>query len=158
MKFCSTKQAAWTILGVVFVTLALNTTFYQKDTAPVVVPDVSFGAVKEYRVLVKTDTLEIIPDFQGKPKAGVLLDNAIRAGLGTIDNLEERVVTEQEYTDAKQVWMDSVKPAKDAAKSDKKTRKDVLIKKAKRSWSNEHLTELENLILDGVRLSNDPTR
>ncbi len=42
-------------------------------------------------------TGEIINDFQASAKGGILIKNAVSNGLAKVDELEEIVVTEEEY-------------------------------------------------------------
>lgn len=48
-------------------------------------------------VLIDTRTGNYVNDFQSNATAGVLIENAVKAGLGTESDFEEVDVTEEEF-------------------------------------------------------------
>lgn len=56
------------------------------------------------RILIDKRTNKTVNDFQSNPAPGTLLSNAVKAGLGNIEDFEEKEVTEQKY----KVEMDKV--------------------------------------------------
>ena len=42
-------------------------------------------------------TGEVVNDFQSGAKTGTLIDNAVRAGLGSVGDFEERIVSDDEF-------------------------------------------------------------
>ncbi len=147
------------VIGLITLTItALVALGFLPDNPPDTIPIETVIEQGLKLVIVDIRTDEYVPDFQGGARPGVLIANAVRAGLGQASDFQEVWVTETEYREAITAYKLLLKPQKDAEKAEKKVKVDALIDKATKSWTQAELIELENLIIEGHRFNENPTQ
>lgn len=66
-----------------------------------------------YRICIKKQTNEVVPDFQGIPSPGTLISNAVKAGLGQPEDFEEQIVDEDTYKNEVAKFLDKDKVSRE---------------------------------------------
>lgn len=101
------------------------------------------------RIIVRKQTGEVIGDFQGEPKPGTLIQNAVNAGLGDASEFEEKHVTQKQYDKAKKEWLAKTQDQRDQREAERLQKGQSLVNKLKdMGLTNDEITILGTHLIE----------
>jgi hypothetical protein len=109
-------------------------------------------------IIIDKRTNEVVPDFQGAARADTLIGNATRSTGASSDKFEVIGVSQAIYDQLVSEYKAQFQVQRDVEKQQRQATYNTLLAKSRATWSEQELLDLEDLILHGSRVSNNPVR